>query len=185
VRRRLHLDDLRTSDASTIQVLYGDALGRPLGQLAPATLLDLLAISELDDLPKPMKRDLAAFAERISRAVADLPDGPTWDEFIAEYGAESPTRVPTTFRLLIDRESTREARSPTSRQGAVDLLSTWAGIEPQEVVLRAKATTPTVRADTAPPTGKRTRKPRKAARRAAPKPEVDPDRQEWIKKVGL
>ena len=131
MRRRVHLDNLRKTDHVTLQVLIADALRRPIGQLAPATLADLMALSEVETLPAAMKRDLSGFALRMGQEVADIPDGDGWKEFIDELTGLEPARVPHALRALVKAESERTGRPKTTIDLANQVLSAWEETEPE------------------------------------------------------
>ncbi|MFT5685377.1 MAG: hypothetical protein ACI8RZ_006328 [Myxococcota bacterium] len=98
-KNRMSIAKLRSSDANTLLVLTQDALSLPLGQIEPATLVDLLAISELQDqLPKALAQDLRNFQLQAFNQITDLPDGAALAGFVSEVTLLEPTSLPQSLR---------------------------------------------------------------------------------------
>ena len=97
-----------------LEVTITDALRKPVGQLEPVTLADLLALAESEDAPKSIKPALVRFQERIGREIADIPDGTSWAEFVGEFRELDASRVPAWLRGVIASEAAREGRDPAT-----------------------------------------------------------------------
>ncbi|MBW1878357.1 MAG: hypothetical protein JRI25_08770 [Deltaproteobacteria bacterium] len=133
--RHIHIDNLRQTDPKTLEVLIQDAIRKPILQISPQTLTDLVALSELESLPKPLRRDLDVFAGRVSQEIADLPDGQVIREFLEALDEVDGAKVPDTIREYILRESTRDGRAPEGREHAQRLLVKWEALDPELVEL--------------------------------------------------
>lgn len=81
---------LRTSDVATLMVLTQDVLRKPLIRIHPACLCDLLALSELDELPRSLQRDLGRWRDQMFRELRDLPVGEPVQELLLELAELSP-----------------------------------------------------------------------------------------------
>jgi hypothetical protein len=134
VQRRVRLDNLRGMDPVTLEVTVTDALRRPLGQLEPATLVDLLALGDAD-LPPSLNAAASRFRDRIAREITDIPDGPPWVAFPSKLGEVNIVRVPTWLRERIAEEATRETRPPISGRQAEPLLASWVDLPPEPFAL--------------------------------------------------
>ncbi|MDP6934365.1 MAG: hypothetical protein QGG40_15675, partial [Myxococcota bacterium] len=60
----IRVEGLRSADPGSLSVLTQDVLRLPIAQIELVTVADLLALSELDDLPGELSRGLAAFREQ-------------------------------------------------------------------------------------------------------------------------
>lgn len=181
MHERVQIEALRTSDPATVQVLASDAMRRPLGQLAPTTVVDLFALSEVDSLPKPLARDLHAFVERITHEVRDTPNGSSWDELLAEFRPIDASRVPVAFRAVFEAEAEREERDEAGHAGSRALVEQWSEAEPEVLSLPEPAPKPapatrSTRSTRSRSTTRRTKRP--------PKP-VDEERIRWIQHTVL
>lgn len=186
MRRRLHIDNLRTSDPVTLEVLVGDALRRPLSQLDPRTVTDLMALSEVEALPRGLRNDIEKFSARMAREIRDLPDsGEAGIPGLCEDLLALPAgRVPACLRQTLTEESEREGRAEVSRKRLAGVLESVSETEPEEVgigriqakIVRAAAPPPPkvvrgkVRGGRGEPAARRTR----ASGEAAPK-KAQPD----------
>lgn len=135
MNRRVPEQNLRGSDATLLDVQLQNLLRRPMGQLAILNVLDLLALSELEEAPKSIQTQLKGFVERTSTEVSELPPNGFSDllDEVAEVDAE---RVPTTFRDWLGRESDRPGRD-AGRIG--ELLQGWSDVEPEPFALGERA----------------------------------------------
>lgn len=127
MRRRVPVQNLRGSDPTLLEVQLQDLLGRPLGQLDPINLMDLLELAAHPDRPKSLHRKLAAFAERVAREVNDLPNGKSWEGFLDELDALPAERVPESFRAIMVSEAERDERE---RERVLALVEGWKGTPP-------------------------------------------------------
>jgi hypothetical protein len=134
MHRRAKLHPLRGKDPTTLEVQLQDLLRRPLGQLEPLNVLDILALNELEEPPKSLKMGLGDFARRMAREVADLPNGKSWDAFIDELAALDAEMVPLSFRKLLAEDLVRGEREAGK---APDLIASWEGNEPKAFEIAA------------------------------------------------
>ncbi|MEM6926505.1 MAG: hypothetical protein AAF602_06225 [Myxococcota bacterium] len=174
-----------------LEVQLPDVLRRPLSQLAPLNVLDLVELAQTEERPKSLGRGLDNFVLAISRQMADIPDGQPWEEFVAEFEPIGGDRVPHRFREIWKAEAERPERSGES---ALALLERWAEAEPEPFELNARhakvqRTDPTRRKKTE--TGGRSRSPgrtRSSGGSGGPKskvPVVDTERQAFIQDLVL
>lgn len=155
-----------------IQVLIQDVVRQHIERIEPATVADLFALMEAD-LPARLHGDLAAWAARARREIADLPAGARAG-FVEEVGDLPPEQVPLTLReavlALVATGSTDFAAS------LEELRTRWESVTPAPVKVAAL---PTPRAVEAKPRAvahaPKTRVPR------TPAAQVDPRRAEWIR----
>jgi hypothetical protein len=163
---------LRTSDATRLQVLVPEALGMPLGQIEPATLLDLLALSELSaQLSPSLLQDLVKFQKRMFDQITDLPDGPTLANFIGEIQALSAENVPQCLRVHLSEILPMRAH-PGALTALQALAEQLANTPPAAITLPAAPA-----ASSAATSTTKAKKPRKTRVSAS---QVDPQRAEWI-----
>lgn len=171
-KNRTSIAQLRTSDAGRLQVLVPEALGLPLGQIDPATLLDLLALSELSDqIPNALIQDLVQFRNRMFDQISDLPDGPSLAQFVSEIQALPADQVPQCLREHLSEILPLRAH-PEALTTLQELAAQLVDSPPTAVVLPAAPA-----AKTSASKAKAAKKPRKTRISAA---QVDPDRAEWI-----
>lgn len=192
VQRRVRFDNLRGMDPVTLEVTITDVLRRPMSQIEPSTLVDLLALAEADP-PSALGASTDRFRERIAREISDIPDGSSWVEFLGELGELPGERVPTWLRERLLADGAREDRAVKSAQQAADTVAGWADSPPEPFSLGkrgvrvAKAAAAARRDEERPD---RVRKPRKAAgggSSAAPKrrapPVLDQERQTLLLQI--
>ncbi len=190
-RRRHPLLKLRGTDPVMLEVQAQEMLRRPLAQLEPQNVLDLVALHEHPDAPKSIAGALALQVTRMGGEINDIPNGKPWTEFLDEFDRFDGTQVPTTFRTWMKRESERgDARKP---ERIHSLLAKWEAAEPElfelgKGVTRIHTTvheTPAAKPRSAP----RERGP--AAERAPAAPRVkavsseDTEKAQWITDVVL
>lgn len=183
-------------DPVTLEVTITDALRRPLGQIDPITLADLLALVSAD-IPAQLKPAVRRFCDRIAREIGDIPDGPPWATFLAELDELPPERVPVWLREQVQIQGAREDRLPASKERAGESLDRWAGVEPEPFTLGSRGVK-VARGGTPPPkpSDSLSRKARQAARSrpessSSPKPRrarsssatVDPEREQLISQL--
>lgn len=188
MRRRVPVQNLRGSDPTLLEVQLQDLLRRPMGQLAPVNMLDLIALADTEGRPRSLERNLMTFVERISSSIGDLPIGAPWEEFLSELEEVEGDRAPHRFREMLRREAERSDRNP-ERIGR--LLERWSAREPEPFELgqaRAKVT----RASAAPPTETKERRRATPSKSSTPKtraPAVVTDdereRQAWIGELAI
>ncbi|NOY25726.1 MAG: hypothetical protein GXP62_07615 [Oligoflexia bacterium] len=131
---------LRKADPTTLQVLTQDVLRTPLVRIEPATLVDLLALSELgeDQVPGAMVKELSSFQRQMFRELADLPDGIALASFAADLCGLRAETLPTCLRdavaeILPDR---KDADAVNALQALIDHAST---AQPEAISLPAMA----------------------------------------------
>lgn len=196
-RRRVPLQKLRGSDPTLLEVQIQDLLLRPSGQLEPANLCDLFALAELEEPPRSVRTQLAAFVKRCSAEIAEIPDGPALVQFADDFSAVDAARVPQSLRDLIGRLSIREGRDGIPLEG---LLEVWSSEAPEPFQLGAgqvrvqratAANTPRSSSSSSRSGGPRERSsssPRassSADTSARARPVVDIDRRNWIAEMAL
>ncbi len=129
---RAHVEGLRTSDALTLQVLAGDLLRYPLCRIDPRSLCDLLALSESEDLPVQLTRDLQRFRKQMLREYNDLPDGEPLAEFLKDLQDVDADRIPESLRMgVMGREDPESL--PMVQQVRDDLLDYFETAAPAPV----------------------------------------------------
>lgn len=190
--RRVNIDNLRSVDPVTLDIVVQEPLRRPLVQLTLGTVADMCALSEVESLPKNLRKQLQTFTERMGPEIADLPDGEPFLLLLADFEALPPARIPVVLRNHFAPQLEQRHELKTRVQA---LLDSWSK-EPSEVVVPGtgkplihrvkKAEPPTAAAAKAAP------KPRAPAgekapkaTRAAPVKFVDQDRQKWIRDTVL
>jgi len=192
VSRRVPVQDLRGSDLTLLEVQLPDMLRRPLSQLAPVNVLDLVELAQTEGRPRSLARGLDNFIQAIRRQMADIPDGQPWEEFVAEFEEIGGDRVPHAFREIWQAEAERRERGG---EAALSLLVTWAEHEPEPFELntrtaRVQRSDPTKRRKTE--SGGRSRSPGRSrstssdsSPRAKATPAVDSERQAFIQDLVL
>ncbi len=139
MQRQVRVDNLRTQDPVMLEIVLQGPLRRPIPQIEIGTLADMMALSELDTLPKALKRPFDGFTTRVASEVEDLPDGESFHLFCKAIGGLEPERVPASLRNILEREATRDGRSESGRDQVRSLLDVLAEVEPEVVVLGAVA----------------------------------------------
>jgi len=183
-RQRIHIDQLRNADPRTLEILVQDAVRKPIAQISVATVCDLIALSEVADLPKSLARDLSGFAFRAGQEIADLPDGAPLHEFVDDLDEIAASRVPNALRSHVAREATRDDRESAARARVTALVARWNGTPPDAVVLGTVA--PKIQRAAAVQYEEPIKAHEKTVRARAAKPEpkpkapADPDREKWL-----
>lgn len=185
-KQRIAVQGLRRSDPGTLLVLTQEALRATLGRLDPATLADLLALSELDSgLGVALTRDLRHFRDQVFREISDLPDSPVLAEFVRDLEVVEPKRVPTCLREAV-AAILPGRKHPEATSALQDLLTRWEGTEPEPVVLPApqaarRPSSSSTAAPSAPaPARERVPSPPPTRRVKVPAAQVDERRVTWI-----
>lgn len=163
---------------------------KPLGQIAAENIADLFALEEVEDLPHGLRVRLKGFAERLARAVADMPNGVPFADWMADLGDVPAARVPTTLRVVIAAEADAVLRrGPAEREAAAALLAVWDQVPPEPFAIVPTRVIPRKVAPAAKhrpersPREIRAREP--SVPRAKPIVAVDEDRVAWIRSVAL
>lgn len=202
-KRRMGAAKLRTSDAMTLQVLTQELLRRPLGQVEPSTVLDLLALSEIgDQLPASLARELEAYRLQILREISDLPDGPPLLELLRELQPLNPENVPACLRAHLRLLATQRKQDDVV-PALEALIARWEEVPAEPITLPVASVAPRItqassvgssaRASAARGTGSSTAKvaaakpaTRPRARAAStPAAQIDPRRAEWIEEDAI
>lgn len=186
-KNRMSIAKLRSSDTNTLLVLTQDAFGLPLGQIDPATLVDLIALSELDEqLTTSLSRDLQNFRTQAFNQITDLPDGEALAGFVAEITALEPVSVPQTLREYL-AELLPLRRHPESLEKLQALAMRLDGHSPESITLPeapAKATKSKAKTTKAKATKAKTTKakaaPKKKRTTRITASQVDDRKAEWI-----
>ncbi len=184
MQRRVPVQTLRGSDATLLEVQLQNLLRRPMGQLAPENVLDLLALAEAEGRPKSVAKQLEQFVERCGNELADMPPI-GFAEFLAETEGIPSERFPQTFRDWLAREAARNDRDTAAVQVHIDRIAT---AEPEPFTLgetAAKVQRPEPKASA---TGTKKAGAKKKKRRpAAPKLDVggaaSPEKRKTIEKI--
>ena len=133
-KRRLGAAKLRSSDPVTLQVLTQELVRRPLGQVEPSTVLDLLALSELEaELPAQLARDLLTFRDQILREINDLPDGPPLADLIRELRPLNPAHAPACLRVHLGALQGKRTHDDVV-PALTELLDRWSEEPPDNIV---------------------------------------------------
>jgi len=183
-KNRMSIAKLRTSDANTLLVLTQDALSLPLGQIEPATLVDLLALSELQDqLSTALARDLQNFRTQAFNQITDLPDGAALAGFVSEVTALEPSTIPQSLRDFL-AELLPQRRHSESLETLQALALRLDGNPPESLTLPvATKATKVVKATAAKKTTKTKAAKAKPAKKRTTRitaSQVDERKAEWI-----
>ncbi len=131
MNRRVPVQNLRGSDPTLLEVQLQNLLRRPMGQMALLNALDLVALSEVDDVPRSIRGELGRFVERCAKEVTEQPAA-TFAALLDELDEVPPERVPDTFRGWIAREAERDGRDARRIRGLVDR---WAAVPAEPFVI--------------------------------------------------
>ena len=180
MRRRVPEQPLRGSDITSLEIQTQDLLRKPVGQIAPVNVCDLFALASVPNLGGSFSTALGEFTDRITQEIADIPDGPSWEEFVDELRTIPGDRVPASFRALIGAECGRDDRN---RSAMADVIGAWHDTTPADFLI----------ADSQPKIQKSVSvaaepKRAKGSKRAAPKrvvKAVNPERVALIKRLAL
>lgn len=184
--------ELRGCDQVLLEAQLPEILRRPMGQIAPTNVMDLVELASTAGRPKATERALQRFVTEIPRQLADIPRGRSWDLFLSDLEEIPADRVPHAFRAMV----ANEAKTRPDSAGRVEpLLAKWSGAEPAPFTMNARHVR-VQRATMVEPTPEPTRAersmrpPREPGERAprepkAPKPErpkavLDIERQEFV-----
>lgn len=192
--RRVPVQEIRGSDATFLEVQLSEVLRRPLGQVAPINVMDLIELSVTEGRPRSLEKNLENFVDGVARQIADIPNGRPLQEYLDELDDIDATRIPHRFREILLAEAQREGRTDVSRIHA--LLEAWAGIEPEPFELglrkarveRPRPKAPQVaREPSSAPRERRRSAPRtSSARTAAPRNALaDEERESLVRDLAL
>ncbi len=190
MHRRIPAQALRGSDKLMLEVQIPDMLRRPMGQLAPENVCDLVALAEFADCPRTLKEGLDKFVERTAKEVTDIPQGPAFEAFLSELEGIEANRVPATYRTWM---ATQADERQNERLG--NMVQSWSetpsepftfGSRTVKVERRtAAAASPATSLSRKTTGGGRTRaaagtKKSTGSAKRANKPAVDPERAKLI-----
>lgn len=178
--QRIHLERLRLSSPPMIQVLIQDVVRQHIERIEPATLADLFALAEAD-LPARLHAELAQWASRARREIADLPQGQHRMHFVAEVSELPPESVPTAMREAV--LALANGASAEIAGGLEELRVRWEQVAPEPVKVAAPppkgVAAPQGIVERAIATKTVQARPARAAK--TPAAMVDPRRAEWIR----
>jgi hypothetical protein len=175
---------LRQSDPGTLEVLVAEVLRRPLTQIEPATLMDLLALAEVpDQIGGQLAKEFTVFRDQMFREIGDLPDGPVLADFCAELRTVEAGHIPKNIRSVFS-DILPEVRTEEAVGGVEAFLAHVESSEPAAVSLPLK----TEALPDSKETGAGT--PRKQVVKAKPKRTrrstiVDDRREAWIREDAI
>jgi hypothetical protein len=189
VNRSVPTLELRGSDPTLLHVQLPDLLRRPIGQIAPVNLMDLVELASTPGRPKEIDAALQRFVDGIARQVADIPHGRSWDQFLQDLEELAPAAVPHRFRAMLAAETVER---PDTTARVQRLLEKWATAEPTPFELGTRKArvqraemvqprAPSPEPSSAPREG-RARAPRSERAPSAPKPKpiTDIDRHQFV-----
>jgi hypothetical protein len=126
--RRVPVLPLRGSDLTLLEVQLPDLLRRPIGQIAPVNVMDLIELAATEGRPRKLDRGLQLFVDGVRRQVADIPKGRSWDEFLDALGELSGSQVPLRFRAMLEEEAESTERNAPKVHA---LLERWSSEPPE------------------------------------------------------
>ena len=183
MERRLHLGNIRGMDAITLQVSIADAVRKPIRQLEPVSVLDLLALSEACDAHPALSKMLTGFAERVAKEVGEIPSGSVWRDLVSDFGSVDAGRVPDTFRHLFRSEV--EGRGEPVLESVPAVLERWTASEPTPFVISGNQAKIQRSTRTAKPAGGGEKRTAQRKARTVQKKEIDPVRQKFLRNLCL
>lgn len=199
LRRRVPTQVLRGVDAITLEILIGDLVEKPLGQVDPVNVADLFALYECPDVPVNARRRMSTYQGRISTEIADIPSGPELANAVEEWKAVPADRLPESLRQVFREEADKPKRSFRDRQLLLELIAQWDGIDAEAFVV-SKQMPPVAKVRAAPgetaaprvqklkssepvEASPRKRAPAAKASTAKAQPVEDPKRRAWVREV--
>lgn len=177
------MGNIRGMDPITLQVSIADAVKKPIRQLEPVSVLDLMALGEACGDHKDLAKVLQGFPQRLAKEVREIPDGSVWRDLVADFGAIDAERVPDSFRSLFRSEVTE--RGEPVAEAVPAILARWTEVPASVFPISDNNANIERRTRTAKPAGGGGAKggPRKP--RVAKKKEVDPVRQKFLRNLCL
>jgi hypothetical protein len=130
--RRLPVQPLRGSDPTLLEIQLSDMVRRPIGQIAPVNIMDLVELAGTDGRPAALDKALQGFVEGLGRQIADIPKGRSWDDYLTELEALQGRQVPLRFREMLAAETTRDNRAAPR---VLALIERWASETPEPFAL--------------------------------------------------
>ena len=92
--------DLAGKDALTLEVVVPDALRLPIGQLAPISVAEMMALAASEQVPSALKSGLDGFCKRMEAEIADLPEA-SLVTFAETLGGHDAAQVPERLRAAV------------------------------------------------------------------------------------
>jgi hypothetical protein len=184
-KNRISIGGLRKADPTHLAILLQDVLRRPVTQIEPGTLADLLALSEIpEQLPTAMAKDLGRFHDQMMRELGDLPAGTSLADLLSEFAALDASRIPSCLRTGL-REACGESKHEEVAPAFEKLVAHWESGQPSDLVLpRAAAPAPAATKSSAarpsPSSPPKTVVPTKRPTRR-PSRQVDTRREDWVR----
>jgi len=168
-------------DPVTLQVTVADALGRPMRQIEPASLVDLMALAEVEGLPGSTNRDLDVFVDRVGKEMGDIPSGASWTEFVGDFSPLTAASIPANFRAFFEAQIGE--RGEDAAKDAAPILTVWADAAPDPFVVGEVEAKVERATKTATPRGATDKKGggKATKKRATRVKEVDPVRERFIR----
>ena len=180
VVQKASVDNLRSSDALTVQVLVADLLRLHIERIETSVVADLFALADAG-IPGSLGADLKAWAGRATREVLDIPDGEARRTFLAEVAALPGGAVSERLREAIGGLT---ANSSSETLAVIDtMVRAWESVPPVAVVLptkKGKVAAAAAKAEAAGPK-KVVGAPKRAAVPRTPAADVDPRRAAYIR----
>jgi hypothetical protein len=136
--KRQTAQELRGSGWDELAPRLPDLLSVPALEHIPETLMDLLALADLEEMPLEVGGTVKDFEERSKREVGGIPEGDDWNVFLDEYVKRAPEGIPIAFRKILRGET--ERRTGPDRQRCVDMLERWAMTEPAAFLIAGVST---------------------------------------------
>ena len=138
MQRLVQIDNLRTKDPIILQIELAEAVRKPIPAIEIGTLLDMVALSEVEGLPKRLSKMLTTFVGRVENEIVDLPES-TFRQLAQDLTDIAPERVCASFRKIIQVECDRDGRSDAGRGRLETLLEAWQPVDPELIEVSSAA----------------------------------------------
>lgn len=176
--QKASVDNLRSSDAVTVQVLVADLLRLHIERIETSVVADLFALADAG-IPGSLGADLKAWAGRATREVLDIPDGDARRGFLHEVGALPGKSVAERLREAV---AALAGNSSAETIVVIDALAArWEAEPPEAIVLPAKRGKVSAAAAKAGDAPRKVAGTRKAAVPRTPAVDVDPRRAAYVR----
>ena len=134
--RLVKIPNVRTSDPVMLEINLQDPLRRPVSQISPETLADMIALAEVETLPKALLRSLTTFRTRVGNELSNLPEV-DMVEFADALAKLDAGRVCEGLRAQLSGEA--ERRDGKDAAALTALLESAADTEPAPITLGTAA----------------------------------------------
>lgn len=168
-------------DPITLQVSIADAVKKPMRQLEPVSVLDLMALGEACEDHKELVKILEGFSQRLKKEIREIPDGSVWNDLVADFGSINPERVPDSFREVFKAEITE--RGAPVVEAVPEILARWTDVPATVFPISGDIAKIERRTKAAKPAGGGGAKSGERKPRVAKKKEVDPVRQKFLRNL--